>query len=495
MSDTNPSQSLRAPAVVLLVGLAGAAAALAGGYWDDAWHTDRGRDTFFIAPHLAIYLGVGVAGAALSAWGLLAVRRLGMARAVGHPPLALGLLSVAATLASGPVDDAWHLAFGRDAVIWSPPHLLGIVGTLGIAVAFLSELAGSRERAGRAAAIAAGGLVLAAASFVTVEYDTDVPQFHERWYLPVLALAAATAMLLVRRTLGGRWGATMATAAYTAMVAAVGVFLQAAGFDAPQLPLLVPAAVVLDVSARRRASPPLAAAAFVTTLFATYVAVRNLFGDGVRFDAGDILVGLPLGWAAVAVVLTLAGRRWTGHDRAAGAVAAAALAVLLLPATASAHDPGQGGDAGAVDFGVAVSAGIASVRVELPRRVCEGTRSVALVARRAGRSLRAPLRKEGCILAGRIALAQTGRWFVYAEMRRGARRVESWLPVVVGDRPARVRDEARYAYFPQDPASGAVKIGAGVVLYGGVLALLVAMFRLTARPPGGGCSVLRRGGP
>ena len=34
---------------------------LFGTYWDDAWHTDRGRDSFFAAPHLALYAGVFVA--------------------------------------------------------------------------------------------------------------------------------------------------------------------------------------------------------------------------------------------------------------------------------------------------------------------------------------------------------------------------------------------------------------------------------------------------
>jgi hypothetical protein len=31
---------------------------LVGAYWDDAWHTDRGRDSLFVAPHLVLYAGV-----------------------------------------------------------------------------------------------------------------------------------------------------------------------------------------------------------------------------------------------------------------------------------------------------------------------------------------------------------------------------------------------------------------------------------------------------
>lgn len=43
-----------AAAIAFLAGTA----ALFGTYWDDAWHTDRGRDDFFIAPHLTLYGGV-----------------------------------------------------------------------------------------------------------------------------------------------------------------------------------------------------------------------------------------------------------------------------------------------------------------------------------------------------------------------------------------------------------------------------------------------------
>ena len=40
---------------------AGFLMALFGVYWDDAWHTDRGRDSTLSAPHLALYAGVAAA--------------------------------------------------------------------------------------------------------------------------------------------------------------------------------------------------------------------------------------------------------------------------------------------------------------------------------------------------------------------------------------------------------------------------------------------------
>lgn len=117
------------PAPLALLAIAGFLAAITGTYWDDAWHTETGRDSFLIPPHVALYAGIGLSGAALVAWAIVA-RERGAA-------LRLGLLGVGVTLASGPVDNAWHEAFGRDAVVWSPPHMLGVAGTIAIAAALL----------------------------------------------------------------------------------------------------------------------------------------------------------------------------------------------------------------------------------------------------------------------------------------------------------------------------------------------------------------------
>jgi hypothetical protein len=94
--------------------LVGATLALAGGFWDDVWHTERGRDSFFTAPHLAIYGGVSLAGAALALWAFGVARRRGLPAAIRYRPLALALSSVAVILAPAPVDNLWHVPFSRD---------------------------------------------------------------------------------------------------------------------------------------------------------------------------------------------------------------------------------------------------------------------------------------------------------------------------------------------------------------------------------------------
>lgn len=473
--------SLAVPLWVIAVAFAGAMSALAGGYWDDAWHTELGRDEFFIAPHIAIYAGIAVSGAALTLWALLVAREHGTATVWRHRPLALALLSVAVTLASGPIDNTWHVAFGRDAVIWSPPHMLGIAGTLALGAAILAELSGRPERWARGLTAVAGALVLASAGFATVEYDTDVPQFDDAFYLPVLGFAASVGLVLVRAASNGRWAATAAAAVYTVFIAAVGGFLALVDFPPPALPLLVLPALVVDVAADRRWHPVVTATAFTLALHAAYVPVRNILGDGVHFDAADVLAGAGLTWLATLVVFAVAGETQVKPRHIRGAPAAAAASVLLLllvVPVALAHDPGQGDDAGSVDLRITVEDSRAQLTAALPRNVCAKTHPVGVVARRGGETVRAPMTKRGCRMGGAVAIPERGRWFVYAEMRRGGRVVESWLPVSVRDGRGRAADRKRYAYFPPERSSSPVKFIVGVLLYGSMLGLLYATFAL-----------------
>ena len=488
-SSTPPTAEHR-PAVplrVVAVAFAGAMSALAGGYWDDAWHTERGRDAFFIAPHIAIYAGIATAGAALTLWALLTARTHGTAAIWRHKPLALALLSVAVTLASGPIDNAWHIAFGRDSVIWSAPHMLGIAGTLALGASILAELAGRPERWARPLTVVAGALVLASAGFVGVEYDTDVPQFGVVLYLPVLGFAASVGLVLVRTASDGRWAATASAAVYTAFIAVVAGFLALVSFPPPALPLLLLPAVVVDMAMRRHWPAVLTATIYTLALHAAYVPVRNLLGDGVRFTTTDVLAGAMLTLVATLIVFALATRGRSdepGHPSQqvrAGTGAAATtgvLLVLLLAPVALAHDPGQGEDAGSVAMRVTRDNARVALSADLSPRVCDSTQPRAVVARRGGETLRAALTKRGCRLQGTLRLPERGRWFVYAEMRRDGRAVESWLPIAIGSGPRTVSAADRYSYFRLERSDGTAKLVTSVLLYGGMLALLYATFVL-----------------
>lgn len=468
------------PGWLLVPALSGALAALAGGYWDDAWHTERGRDEFLIAPHIAIYAGIATAGGALALWALLAPRRALLA----HPPLLLGAVSVLVTLASGPIDNAWHEAFGRDAVIWSPPHMLGIAGTAGLAAALMAEVAG---RGRRVVALVAGALLLAALAFPVVEYETDVPQFDEALYLPVLTLGAALALALVRLATGGRWAATATAGLHLGLMAGIALFLEVEGFDRPLLPLLVVPGATLDVLARRGARPLPLAAGFTLALHATYVPALALLGEGVRLDPGQVVLSLPLAflaaWGAFAAVARAAAgapRQPVRRHQARRAMAGAApLALLLLAAApASAHDPGQGEEAGGADLRATVQDGRA--RVSVAPDGCARLSPRRIVARRAGEERSGALRREGCEYRGEVALDERGRWFVYAELDDGTRPLETWLPVKAGNEGERFERIGASVYEPPERAAGAGKIAAGIVMYVAILALLVALIRLVA---------------
>jgi hypothetical protein len=120
-----------------------AATAVAGWgvQWDIQWHVMIGRDSFWIAPHVMTY--AGVAACVLVSFGMLAWLTLapGVAAGSALPTMRLfGLRGtrgfhlaawgIALTVAAAPIDDLWHRLFGLDVTLWSPPHLLGILGSL-----------------------------------------------------------------------------------------------------------------------------------------------------------------------------------------------------------------------------------------------------------------------------------------------------------------------------------------------------------------------------
>ena len=115
---------------------------LVGGWgvqWDILWHIRIGRDSFWIAPHVMTYAGVAIV--VVLSFGILAwdtwrcgrrlpadeITVMGMTSTPGFHLAAWG---IALTVLAAPLDDAWHRLFGIDVTLWSPPHLLGLLGSL-----------------------------------------------------------------------------------------------------------------------------------------------------------------------------------------------------------------------------------------------------------------------------------------------------------------------------------------------------------------------------
>jgi hypothetical protein len=125
--------------VTLWVLLAGKLLGAWGLTWDIQWHLLIGRDTFWIAPHLMMY--GGVTAGLLVAFAVLALDTAAAHRE-GPPPgaitvagftstrgLHLAAWGVGLVILAAPIDDLWHRLFGLDVTLWSPPHLLGLLGS------------------------------------------------------------------------------------------------------------------------------------------------------------------------------------------------------------------------------------------------------------------------------------------------------------------------------------------------------------------------------
>jgi len=110
-----------------------------GVQWDIQWHVQIGRDSFWIPPHVMTYSGVTLV--VLASFGVLArdtLRHLRAGRAPEGTLRVLGLTGtrgfllaacgIALTVLAAPIDDLWHRLFGIDVTLWSPPHVLGLLG-------------------------------------------------------------------------------------------------------------------------------------------------------------------------------------------------------------------------------------------------------------------------------------------------------------------------------------------------------------------------------
>jgi hypothetical protein len=139
-----------------------------GTQWDIRWHLTIGRDSFWIAPHVMTYSGVTLL--VLVSFGMLAWTTLG--RASGPATLRifgvsgsagwhLAAWGIALTVLAAPIDDLWHRLFGLDVTLWSPPHLLGLLGGLVNAAAcwLIADETHPSGRARWAAIVLAGAFV------------------------------------------------------------------------------------------------------------------------------------------------------------------------------------------------------------------------------------------------------------------------------------------------------------------------------------------------
>lgn len=123
--------------MLLAAAYVGGAIGMWGTFYDTAWHRTLARDTFWSLPHLFMYGGGVVVWLAVTTALVLASREMlpdlgGPVGRLGPVRLpfgfALATLGVLIVIFAAPVDIWYHGYFGKDVLIWSPPHMQAVVG-------------------------------------------------------------------------------------------------------------------------------------------------------------------------------------------------------------------------------------------------------------------------------------------------------------------------------------------------------------------------------
>jgi hypothetical protein len=282
--------------------------------WDVAWHRTIGRDSFLSPPHVLMYTGVAVNGL-VSAWAVLWGRRRYGAPAAFNLCGAGFLLAVAGAA----LDEWWHVNVGRDVNLWSPPHLVGLAGTVLIAVGLVLALAAHtryglepRWRAPQVLLLFAFADLIHKAMVALDHYTLDAWGRSPDFYPFLMALLLPAVLVTAVRALGP--GAATAAAAIFS-VQHVLILLVLLGFDM-RIPTFTPIpilpAVAIDLVAAafaaRRASwlaAVVAGPAFALVLYAQETAWMAWAVER-PWDPGRIAAALP------GVVLAAAGSAWVG---------------------------------------------------------------------------------------------------------------------------------------------------------------------------------------
>jgi hypothetical protein len=202
-----------------------------GGYWDISWHRSIGRDTFWSAPHMAIY-ACGILAGISSGYLILTTtfRRAGVLKDVSvriwglTGPLGafISAWGGVAMLASAPFDNWWHNAYGLDVKIISLPHMVlaagffGIeLGTVMLLLAFMNRAQPQARRTLERLFLYVGGTVVCESLLIKLEYIGRWEQHNALFYTIVLlgTPAILTGLAVASQQ---RWACTFMTAVYSA---------------------------------------------------------------------------------------------------------------------------------------------------------------------------------------------------------------------------------------------------------------------------------------
>jgi hypothetical protein len=203
-----------------------------GGVWDISWHKSIGRDTFWTAPHMFIYL-CGILAGVSCGYLILSnsffrgaearassVNIWGFRGPLGAFVCAWGGVAM---IVSAPFDNWWHAAYGLDVKVLSPPHVLLILGMEMIRVGTLLIILGHMNHAQGALRRKLDALLLYTYAFLLV---TSFGIFQEmllrnfmhsaRFYM-LVTLGPCLFLAALYRMSDYRWAGSVVCGIYTAM--------------------------------------------------------------------------------------------------------------------------------------------------------------------------------------------------------------------------------------------------------------------------------------
>jgi hypothetical protein len=257
-----------------------------GFYADVSWHIALGRDEDLLtAPHAGILLGLVMilGGAVLGTFVATFERVEGISvGALRVPPSLVPLWALGVGAVAGfPLDEIWHRAYGVDVTMWSPTHMLMILGATFTGLAAWLILAGSGVRPtdgpwGRGAHVVCGWLTIQGFLAPMGEFTFGVPQFS-LLFAPILVCLAGMGLLAFRLVHGRFW---------TLGLVVVNFLLQMGGsFGGDDNPV------------KTRFSATFLASAVVVELAAALLGTTNRARLAVASGLGIGTVGLAAEWA------------------------------------------------------------------------------------------------------------------------------------------------------------------------------------------------------
>jgi hypothetical protein len=340
-------------AAAMATALFGVFTAGQGFYSDVAWHIALGRDkNLFTPPHTAIVVGLGFI--ALS--GVLGIFFATLQRAdVGFrigalriPWSTLPLLALGGAAVSGfPLDEMWHAQYGIDVTMWSPTHMLMILGAsfVGLGAWLVLAEAGVLPRHSpwaRGSHVVAAFLTLLGLAAAQGEFTFGVPQFQQLYHPVLVMIAGGFAFVAMRLVLGPWWGIGIALAnvgLFSARISEGGgpVITRTGG-------IYIASAVAVELAARlvgteRRLRFALTAGAGVSTIgfageYAWNVGARQPWNGSLFPEVIVLAVLAAVGSAVVATAFASAVAqepRGLLSSRAAVLGGLAVIAALVIP--------------------------------------------------------------------------------------------------------------------------------------------------------------------